>query len=243
MHLCDMKRNVLPACGTVAQGIPHATGAALGCQVRRTGQIVLCFFGDGATKEGVFYESLALASLWKLPIVYIMENNLYQASTRIEQDDPNAAAGENLSVKARAFSMPSETIDGMDALLVYRTVLGAVKRAREGNGPTFIEAICYRYSAHGNTIVPRGMLPTFPKHESEEMNPQELEDWRKKDPITNFALFLEEKGILSKKEASNIHEAALKEIENARNFALTNPLPEPEQATTDVYSNVQEAVG
>ena len=108
--------------GIVGQGIPQATGVAFAAQIRKQGQVVLCFFGDGASKQGAFHESLNLASLWKLPVVYIMENNNYNVATRSEQEDANAAAGEPLSVKAKAYSMPGVTVDGSDPLAVYETV-------------------------------------------------------------------------------------------------------------------------
>ena len=112
MHLADPERGFLGTSGIVGQGIPQATGAAWAAQIRKQGQVVLCFFGDGASKQGAFHESLNLGSLWKLPIVYIMENNNYNVATRSEQEDANAAAGEPLSIKATAYSMPGVTIDG-----------------------------------------------------------------------------------------------------------------------------------
>ncbi len=112
MHLCDPGRGFLGTSGIVGQGIPHATGVAFAAQIRKQGQVVLCFFGDGASKQGAFHESLNLASLWKLPVVYIMENNSYNVATHSEQEDANAADGEPLSVKAKAYSMPGVTVDG-----------------------------------------------------------------------------------------------------------------------------------
>src|SRR5205823_13935058 len=116
MHLTDVARGFLGTSGIVGQGIPQATGAAYAAQIRGEGQVVLCFFGDGASKQGAFSESLNVASLWKLPIVYVMENNGYNVHTRTEQEDANRANGENLSVKAKAFSMPGVTIDGRDPI-------------------------------------------------------------------------------------------------------------------------------
>src|SRR5690242_21666576 len=143
MHLADPDRGFLGTSGIVGQGIPQATGAAWAAQIRKQGQVVLCFFGDGASKQGAFHESLNLASLWKLPIVYVMENNGYNVHTRTEQEDANRANGENLSVKAKAFSMPGVTIDGRDPIEVYETVGAAVDRARAGDGPTLVESQMY----------------------------------------------------------------------------------------------------
>src|SRR5437764_9735077 len=159
MHLTDVSNGFLGTSGIVAAGIPHATGAAWGAQIRRQGQVVLCFFGDGASKQGAFSESLNIASLWQLPIVYVMENNSYNVVTRVEQEDANAAAGEPLAMKAKAFSMPGETVDSADPEAVYAAVGEAVDRARSGAGPTLVESKVYRLSAHGNIIVPPGIPP------------------------------------------------------------------------------------
>ncbi len=138
MHLVDPEVGFMGTSGIVGQGIPHATGAAYALQIRKMGQVVFCFFGDGASKQGAFAESLNLASLWKLPVIYVMENNNYNVATRSEQEDANAAAGEPLAVKARAFSMPGVTVDGDDPLAVYDVVEAAVARARAGEGTTLV---------------------------------------------------------------------------------------------------------
>ena len=168
MHLIEPSSGFLGTSGIVAAGIPHATGAAWAAQIRKRGQVVLCFFGDGASKQGAFSESLNIASLWKLPIVYVMENNGYNVHTRTEQEDANRANGEDLSVKAKAFSMPGVTIDGRDPIAVYETVGAAVARARAGDGPTLVESQMYRLSAHGNIIAPPGVPLHFPEHEAIE---------------------------------------------------------------------------
>ena len=135
MHLTDVSNGFLGTSGIVGAGIPHAAGAAWAAQIRKQGQVVLCFFGDGASKQGVFAETLNIASLWKLPIVFVMENNGYNVHTRTDQEDANRANGEDLSVKAKAYSMPGVTIDGRDPVEVYETVGAAVARARAGDGP------------------------------------------------------------------------------------------------------------
>src|SRR6201986_2773003 len=134
MHLTDVKRGFLGTSGIVGAGIPHAAGVAWAAQIRHQGHVVLCFFGDGASKQGAFHETLNLASLWKLPIVYVMENNNYNVSTRSEQEDANAANGEPLSVKATAYSMPGVTVDGGDPIAVYEAVGAAADRGRSGEG-------------------------------------------------------------------------------------------------------------
>ena len=149
---------------------------------------MLCFFGDGASKQGAFSESLNIASLWKLPIVFVMENNGYNVHTRTEQEDANRAHGEDLSVKAKAFSMPGVTIDGRDPVAVYETVGAAVARARSGEGPTLVESQMYRLSAHGNIIAPPGVPLHFPEHEAIEKfgAPEEYEAALQGDPVPAF---------------------------------------------------------
>lgn len=232
MHLADPAHHFIGTSGIVGQSIAHATGAALTAQVKSTGQVIYCFFGDGATKQGVFYETLNLAALWKLPIVYVLENNEYQAYTRVSLEDANAAAGEPLSKKAEAFSLPGVTVDGTDVIEVYEETGKAVDRARAGDGPTLIEAKFYRFSAHGNTIVVPPVRPEFPEHEAVEIygNPAEYEAARANDPIPRFRWQLMSTGVLTEEDAGRIEEAARAEMDDAVQFALASPLPAPEEA-------------
>src|SRR5919204_5519727 len=188
MHLVDPERGFLGTSGIVAQGIPQGTGAAYAAQIRGQGQVVLCFFGDGASKQGAFAESLNVASLWKLPIVYVMENNGYNVVTRVEQEDANAAAGEPLAVKAKAFSMSGVTVDGGNPVEVYQAVGEAVDCARAGGGPTLVESRVYRLSAHGNIIAPPGVSLHFPEHEAIAVfgNAEEYEAAKRGDPVPRF---------------------------------------------------------
>jgi len=238
MHLTDVERGFLGTSGIVAQGIPQATGAAYAAQIRRKGQVVLCFFGDGATKQGAFHESLNIASLWKLPIVYVMENNSYNVVTRVEQEDANAAAGEPLSVKARAHSMPGVTVDGGDPVAVYGEVAAAVARARGGEGPTLVESKVYRLSAHGNTIAPPGVPLHFPEHEAIEVfgAPEEYEAAKRGDPVPRLRARLVSDGTLTPAEADRIAGAAREEMQAAVDFGLESPFPEPEAAVNHVYA-------
>jgi pyruvate dehydrogenase E1 component alpha subunit len=238
MHLTDVERGFLGTSGIVAQGIPQATGAAWAAQIRRKGQVVLCFFGDGATKQGAFHESLNVASLWKLPIVYVMENNGYQAYTRVEQEDANAAAGEPLSVKARAHSMPGVTVDGGDPIAVYGEVAAAVARARAGEGPTLVESKVYRLSAHGNIIAPPGVPLHVPEHEAVELFGalEEYEAAKRGDPVPRMRARLVTEGVLTPAEADRIADAAREEMQAAVDFGLESPLPAPEAATNHVYA-------
>jgi acetoin:2,6-dichlorophenolindophenol oxidoreductase subunit alpha len=238
MHLVDPDRGFLGTSGIVGQGIPQATGAAFAAQLNKRGQVVLAFFGDGASKQGAFHESLNLASLWKLPIVYVMENNSYNVSTRVEQEDANAAAGEPLSVKAKAYSMPGVTVDGGDPVAVYETVGAAVNRARAGDGPTLIESKVYRLSAHGNIIAPPGVPLHYPEHEAITTfgNREEYEAALRGDPVPRFRMRLVEEGVLEPERADEIMREAREEMEAAVQFGLDSPLPEPDAALNHVYA-------
>ncbi|MDO8213148.1 thiamine pyrophosphate-dependent dehydrogenase E1 component subunit alpha [Conexibacter sp. CPCC 206217] len=238
MHLLDTERGFMGTSGIVAQGIPQATGAAYAAQVRRDGRVVLCFFGDGASKQGAFAESLNIASLWKLPIVYVMENNDYNVVTRSDQEDANAANGEPLAVKAKAFSMLGVTIDGGDPELVLATVGEAVERARSGGGPTLVESKVYRLSAHGNIIAPPGVPLHYPEHEAISVfgATEEYEAALRGDPVPRMRGRLVSDGILTAEQADAITAAARTEMQEAVDFALESPLPAAEDALLHVYA-------
>ena len=241
MHLADPTRGFMGTSGIVGQGIPQATGVAFAAQLRsRTHPptVVLCFFGDGASKQGAFHESLNLASLWKLPVVYVMENNSYNVGTRSEQEDANAAAGEPLSVKAKAYSMPGVTVDGGDPIAVYETVGAASERARAGDGPTLIESKVYRLSAHGNLIAPPGVPLHYPEHEAITVfgNREEYEAALRGDPVPRFRARLIEQRTLSPERADELALQARDEMEAAVQFGLDSPYPEPEAALNYVYA-------
>jgi acetoin:2,6-dichlorophenolindophenol oxidoreductase subunit alpha len=238
MHLTDVGRGFLGTSGIVGQGIPHAAGAAWAAQIRGKGQVVLSFFGDGATKQGAFHETLNIASLWKLPVVFVMENNSYNVYTKVEQEDANAAAGEPLAVKAQAHSMPGVTVDGGDPVAVYEQVHAAVERARTGDGPTLVESRVYRLSAHGNIIAPPGVPLHFPEHEAITIfgAPEEYEAAKRGDPVPRFRARLVTDGILSAEEADAIAEEARSEIQEAVEFGLESSFPAPERAVDYVYA-------
>src|SRR6201993_1196768 len=227
MHLVDPSRGFLGTSGIVGQGIPQATGAAWAAQIRKQGQIVLSFFGDGASKQGAFHESLNLASLWKLPIVFVMENNNYNVATRSEQEDANAAAGEPLSVKAKAHSMPGVSVDGGDPVAVYEVVGAGVDRARTGDGPTLVESKVYRLSAHGNIIAPPGVPLHYPEHEAITVfgKREEYEAALRGDPVPRFRGILVQSGILLAAAAEELSLRIANEMQEAVTFALDSPFP------------------
>jgi TPP-dependent pyruvate/acetoin dehydrogenase alpha subunit len=238
MHLCDPGRGFLGTSGIVGQGIPQATGAAYAAQIRGEGQVVLCFFGDGAAKQGAFAESLNIASLWRLPIVYVLENNSYNVVTRSDQEDANAAAGEPLSVKAKAFSLPGVTVDGGDPVGVHDTVAEAVSRARGGEGPTLVESLVYRLSAHGNIIAPPGVPLHFPEHEAIEVfgNLDEYEAAKRNDPVPRMRGRLVTDGVLTPAEADQFAAEVRAEMQAAVDFALASSFPPARAALSYVYA-------
>jgi pyruvate dehydrogenase E1 component alpha subunit len=238
MHLTDVARGFLGTSGIVGAGIPHAAGAAWAAQIRRRNEVVLCFFGDGATKQGAFHETLNIASLWKLPIVFVMENNGYNVVTTTEQEDANAAAGEPLAIKARAYAMPGVTVDGADPLAVHATVGAAIERARAGDGPTLVESKVYRLSAHGNIIAPPGVPLHYPEHEAITVfgKREEYEAALRGDPVPRFRGVLVTGGVLSAAQADKLKAEAEAEMRAAVAFGLASPLPTLESALEYVYA-------
>src|SRR5215470_826449 len=238
MHLADPAHHFPGTSGIIAQAIAHATGAALTAQVKKTGQVVYCFFGDGASKQGAFFESLNMAAVWKLPVIYILENNQYQAYTHFSLEDANAIAGHPLSKKAEASSIPGITVDGTDPIAVREAVSQAAERARSGNGPSLVESKFYRLSAHGNVITVPPLPTQFPEHEAISVygNKKEFEQWKSKDPVARFRVRLLKDRVLTEASAKRIESGARAEVEDAVQFALASPAPAPEEALKYVYA-------
>src|SRR5579863_10105153 len=238
MHLTDVKRGFLGTSGIVGAGIPHAAGAAWAAQIRHQGEIVFSFFGDGASKQGAFHETLNIASLWKLPVIFVMENNGYNVVTTTAQEDANAANGEPLSVKAKAYSMPGVTVDGMDPLAVHQILGDAVERARSGHGPTLVESKVYRLSAHGNIIAPPGVPLHYPEHEAIAVfgNRAEYEAALRGDSLPRFRGNLVQNGTLSSARADELSQQVASEMQAAVDFALKSPFPRLESALDYNYA-------
>src|SRR5271155_1486353 len=238
MHLADPAHHFPGTSGIIGQSIAQATGAALTAQVKNSGQVVYCFFGDGSSKQGAFYESLNLAAVWKLPIVFILENNEYQAYTHVSLEDANWIAGDPLSQKAKAFSIPGATVDGTDPLKVFEVVAKAAERARAGLGPSLIESKIYRLSPHGNAITVPPVPTQFNEHEAIEVygNKAEFAAGKARDPLPKFRAVLISNGSLTETDAGRIEDAARAEMEDAVKFALASPLPAPEDAVNYVFA-------
>ena len=238
MHLTDVKRGFLGTSGIVGAGIPHAAGAAWAAQIRKKGEVVLSYFGDGASKQGAFHETLNIASLWKLPVIFVMENNGYNVVTTSAQEDANAAAGEPLAIKATAYAMPGVTVDGTDPLAVYQTVGEAVERARSGAGPTLVESKVYRLSAHGNIIAPPGVPLHYPEHEAITVfgRREEYEAALRGDPVPRFRGTLVNGGVLSSARANEIARQVADEMQAAVTFGVNSPFPKLESALENIYA-------
>jgi TPP-dependent pyruvate/acetoin dehydrogenase alpha subunit len=238
MHLTDVKHGFLGTSGIVGAGIPHAAGAAWAAQIRKKAEIVLSFFGDGATKQGAFHETLNIASLWKLPVVFVMENNGYNVVTTSAQEDANAAAGRPLAVKAQSYEMPGITVDGTDPLAVAKVVGEAIERARAGNGPTLVESKVYRLSAHGNIIAPPGVPLHYPEHEAITVfgRREEYEAALRGDPVPRFRGLLVQNGTLTPAKADALASQIADEMAAAVNFAIKSPFPKNESALEYNYA-------
>ncbi len=219
MHIADVSKGNLGATGIVGSNIPVATGAALSMKMQKLDKVVLCFFGDGASNTGGFHESLNMASVWKLPVVFICENNLYGMSVSVGR----ASAVSDIAVRAAAYNMPGEIVDGMDILAVKGAVTKAVKRAREGKGPTLVECKTYRYYGHSRSD------PRAYRTRDEE------KEWRNKDPIENFKKKLLEEKIMAEDEISGLEKGTQKEVDEAAAYALSSPWPSVDELMDDVY--------
>jgi 2-oxoisovalerate dehydrogenase E1 component len=220
MHIADVEKGNLGATGIVGGNIPVATGAALAQQMQGTGRVVLCFFGDGASQTGNFHEALNMAGLWQLPVVYLVENNLYGMSVPIGK----AAAKLAIADRACAYDMPGEMVDGMDLLAVRAAVARAAERARQGQGPSLIECQTYRWYGHSRSD-PRN-------YRSKE----EEADWKDRDPISQFSSWLVDSGVCCREEIDSVELQVESAIEGATDFALKSPFPSPDDLEKFVYA-------
>lgn len=220
MHVTDIAVGMLGATGVVAGGIPIASGAALSAQLRGTDQVAVSFFGDGAVNEGGFHESLNQAGVWKLPVIYVCENNLYGFSVPLS----TASAVVDVADRVAGYGIPGIGVDGNDVLAVYEAAQAAVERARHGEGPTLIECKTYRQRGHSR----------FEK--SNYRSEEELQAWLGSDPILRFRRFLVDRGVLSEAEAEQIRQDVLAELADAVAFSRRSPEPAPDVALRLVFA-------
>ena len=226
MHIADRDKGILGANGIVGAGHCISTGAGLSAKIRGTDQVCVCFFGDGSTNQGTFHESLNMASIWKLPIIFVCENNHYGIS--MSQDRHQAI--KDVADRGAAYNIPGIAVDGNDPLAVYEAAAEAVARARAGKGPTLLECKTYRQRGHFE-----GDPATYKPKE-------EQASWMEKDPLPRFAAFLVDNGVCSADEVAAIDAQVAKEVEDAIAFADAQPIPSLESAVVDVYSDIVEEV-
>lgn len=222
MHLFDADSNFMGGFGIVGGHLPLAVGLGYSILYRESDKVVVCLFGDGATNQGVFHEAMNMAALYHVPVVFVCENNGYGIGTSVVR----ASAVEELYKKSCAYETPGEKVDGMNVIDVYEAVRKAVHRAREGQGPTYIEALTYRYRGH--SISDPGT------YRSE----QEKKIWQERDPIPNFARWLAEEGHADQEEIEAIDAEEKKRIESAIEFAEQSPDPELDELYKDIYADL-----
>jgi pyruvate dehydrogenase E1 component alpha subunit len=220
MHIADFNIGMLGATAVVGAGIPIAIGAGLSVKLGKTDQVVACFFGEGASNQGTFHESMNIASTWKLPVVFVCENNLYAMGTR----QSRVMTIDNIADRAVSYGIPGVVVDGNDVLAVYEVTQNAVERARKGIGPTLIECKTYRHKGHSR-VDPAKYRPK-----------EEVEEWLAKDPIKRLKEKLLKANTLTEVEIQRMEQGVSTEIEEAVKFATESPYPAPEEAVEDVYA-------
>jgi 2-oxoisovalerate dehydrogenase E1 component len=220
MHIADVAHGNLGATGIVAGNIPVAVGAGLAQKLMASNRVVLCFFGDGAANTGNFHESLNMASLWDLPVIFVVENNKYAMSVPWEK----ASKLPDVADRAVAYGIPGEVVDGMDILAVRSAVSKAVDRARSGQGPSLIEAKTYRWYGHSHSD-PR----TY-------RTKQEEAEWKARDPIQQLSANLQALGMLSEDDYEQLQQAVQEKLDNAMQYSQDSPPPDGDQLYTDVYA-------
>ena len=222
MHIADINKGMLGANGVVGSNIPVATGVGLSAKVRGTDQVSVVFFGDGASSQGVLHESMNRASIWKLPVLFVCENNRYAEATPFEF----TVAGASVANRAAGYDMPGVSVDGQDVIEMHEVAAQAVARARSGDGPTLIEAQTYRYQGHFGADDPLGYRT------------QEEEDYYEgRDCLVRLEAHIVDGGFATESDLRTINEECLQAVTDATNFADESPFPDPEELMTDVYVN------
>jgi len=223
MHIASLSLGMLGAMGIVGSGGPIANGAALAAKMRKSGQVVLCFFGDGASNTGAFHESANFAALHKLPVVFICENNLYGISVCMTRH----TALKNIADRAAGYNMPGVVADGMDVLAVYKAVGKAVETARDGKGPTLVECKTYRF---------RGHFEGDPNLGARYRKAEEVEEWKARCPIKRLKKYLLEKKIAKRSEIDRLEKDARERVEDAMAYANASPFPEGKETLEDLFA-------
>jgi pyruvate dehydrogenase E1 component alpha subunit len=224
-HAAEPELGIMGAAGTIGSQFPVSLGWGLAAKKRDRGQVVVCFFGDGSSNRGTMHEAMNAAALWKLPIVWVCHNNLYAQFMPIKDAYPK----ENIADLAAGYGMPGVVVDGQDVVAVHEAVQAAVTRARAGEGPTLVECKTYRYRAHVEGV---------PDVSHAEPRPaEEVEAWKKRDPIKLFRERLLEEGILSQDDVERIDREVAREIDEAERFAMDSPVPDPAVLQRALYAD------
>lgn len=227
MHIADFSIGFLGANGVVGGGLPIITGAGLSIKMRKTDQVAVCFFGDGASNRGTVHEAMNMAAIWNLPVIFVIENNQWASTTPLS----TSCAIKDLYKRAQGYNMPGEKVDGNDILAVRRAARKAVNRARDGKGPTLIENKTYRIKGH------------FEGDPQKYRTKEEVYAWQDdKDPINRFAKVLLKKGFLTKELAEQISQKIQTIVDEAVDFAIKSPFPDPEDAMNDLYINSEGSI-
>ncbi len=221
MHIAAPQLGILGADGIVGGGIPIATGAGLSSKLQKSNRVTVCFFGDGASNQGTFHESINIAAAFDLPVVYVCENNQYGVGTL---QCPMVRRIENIADRAVAYGIPGIIVDGNDVLAVHRAAKEAVERARSGEGPTLIECKTYRWRPH------------FEGEPDTYRDPAVVKEWIAREPIGRFKSSLLQEGALTEEEAQAIEQRVIEELDEAVRFAYDSPVPDVSEALTDVYA-------
>jgi pyruvate dehydrogenase E1 component alpha subunit len=225
MHIVDFTLGILGANGIVGAGLPIATGSALAAVIAGTDDVTACFFGDGASNEGTFHESLNLAAVWKLPVVFVCENNGFGEFTPMQ----TVTSVKDIAVRARAYDIPGHIVDGNDVLEVYRYASEAVARARAGEGPTLLECKTYRWEGH--VVGEQAFLGSAAYRDQKE-----IDEWKTRCPLLRFQKFVVDSGRLRAADLKKIEEETAAELDAALAFARESPLPDPKEVTDDLYA-------
>jgi TPP-dependent pyruvate/acetoin dehydrogenase alpha subunit len=229
MHVADISKGILGANGIVGAGLSIATGAAFGAQLDGDGKVSVCFFGDGASNQGALMECLNVSTLWRLPVVFVCENNGFSEFTPAAE----VTAGR-IADRARAFSMPVAEVDGNDVTDVWRAAGEAIDRAREGGGPSFIEARTYRIQGHFEA-------ESFVLGTGRYRDPEEIEAWRERDPIVRFRSALTSSGAATAADLDRVEAAVLEQVAEAVAYAEAGQPADPELAETLMFAPESEA--
>lgn len=220
LHISDMDIGILGANGIVGAGIPIAAGAAFSSKYQSNGRVSVCFFGDGAANRGTFHEALNVAAIFKLPVIFVCENNLYG----ISEDQRYCMAIEDIADRAAAYGFPGVIVDGNDVCAVYETISEAVKRARNGEGPTLVECKTWRQMGH------------YVGDPDNYRDPKEKEEWLKNDPIKNLEKLILEKGVAGTEDFEQIQQEILAELKEAIREAQAAPLPPEEDLMKNIFA-------